>query len=199
MKLSIEPTERSIWRMTMMRTMPVLITAMAEVCTSKIQRLRDVRNTPSPVRHWPKIWKPIQMRTSAPIMPRRRVSVSVARKKRCTGLSCAIMCPDLASATLAMRPSPLCLSSLADQTPGEDIREPRGPCGAARSIMQIGAGFATGGALEGSAAALDRAGLDAGASLVLADPAGVDHVAEIVLGDRVWGQQDGVHLHAFLA
>ena len=49
MKLSIEPTERSIWRMTMISTMPVLITAIAEVWTSRFQRLRGVRNTPSPV------------------------------------------------------------------------------------------------------------------------------------------------------
>ena len=33
--LSIEPTDRSIWRMTMISTMPVVITAMDEVCTEQ--------------------------------------------------------------------------------------------------------------------------------------------------------------------
>ena len=46
MVVSTEPTERSIWRMTMTSTMPVAMTAIDEVWTSSVQRLRGVRNWP---------------------------------------------------------------------------------------------------------------------------------------------------------
>ena len=48
-KPMIEPTERSIWRMTMMSTMPVAMMAIDDVWTLKFHRLRGVRNRPSPV------------------------------------------------------------------------------------------------------------------------------------------------------
>ena len=48
-KPRIEPTERSIWRITMMSTMPVAITAIEEVWTNRFQRLRGVMNRPSPL------------------------------------------------------------------------------------------------------------------------------------------------------
>ena len=48
-KPMIDPTERSIWRMTMMSTMPVAMIAIEDVWTLKFQRLRGVRKRPSPV------------------------------------------------------------------------------------------------------------------------------------------------------
>ena len=48
-KPRIEPTERSMWRITMTSTMPVAMTAIEDVWTNRFQRLRGVRNTPSPV------------------------------------------------------------------------------------------------------------------------------------------------------
>ena len=47
-KATIAPTDRSMWRMTMTSTMPVAITAIDEVWTVRFQRLRGVRNRPSP-------------------------------------------------------------------------------------------------------------------------------------------------------
>ena len=47
-KATIEPTDRSMWRMTMTSTMPVAMTAIDEVWTDRFQRLRGVRNRPSP-------------------------------------------------------------------------------------------------------------------------------------------------------
>ena len=43
---SIEPTDRSSWRMTMRSTMPVDMMAIDEVWTSSVQRLRGVRKEP---------------------------------------------------------------------------------------------------------------------------------------------------------
>ena len=43
---SMEPTDRSSWRMTMSSTMPVDMMAMEEVWTSRVQRLRGVRKEP---------------------------------------------------------------------------------------------------------------------------------------------------------
>ncbi len=40
---SSEPTERSMLRVTMTKTMPVAITATEEVCTERLKRLRGVR------------------------------------------------------------------------------------------------------------------------------------------------------------
>ncbi|OWK25134.1 hypothetical protein AJ87_13950 [Rhizobium yanglingense] len=87
-KPSMEPTERSMLRVTITSTMPVAMTATDEVWTERFQRLRGVRKRP-PVM----IWKPIQMISSAPTMPRSRVSISVARKKRATGLASALRGP----------------------------------------------------------------------------------------------------------
>ena len=48
-KPMIEPTERSMWRMTMTSTMPVAMIAIDDVWTLKFHKLRGVRNRPSPV------------------------------------------------------------------------------------------------------------------------------------------------------
>ena len=70
-KPSSEPTERSILRSTMTKTMPVAMMPTTLVCTARFHRLRAVRKVPCV-----KIWKPIQIRKSAPIMPSRRMSRS---------------------------------------------------------------------------------------------------------------------------
>ena len=44
----IEPTERSMWRITMTSTMPDVITAIEDVWTSRFHKLRGVMNTPPP-------------------------------------------------------------------------------------------------------------------------------------------------------
>jgi hypothetical protein len=87
----MEPTERSMLRVTMTSTMPVTMTATEAVCTDRFQRLRGVRNRPPE-----KKLKPTQMMASAPIMPRRRVSISVAIRKRWSGfctiwLGCVVL------------------------------------------------------------------------------------------------------------
>jgi len=45
-KPSREPTDRSMLRETMMRTMPVAMTATEAVCTDRLKRLRGVRKLP---------------------------------------------------------------------------------------------------------------------------------------------------------
>ncbi len=42
----MEPTDRSILRVTITSTMPVTITATDAVCTDRFHRLRGVRNSP---------------------------------------------------------------------------------------------------------------------------------------------------------
>ena len=73
---SIEPTDRSMLRDTMTSTMPVAMIATTEVCTDRFHRLRDVRTAPSE-----RMFDPNQMMRSAATMPRRRVSISAARKR----------------------------------------------------------------------------------------------------------------------
>src|SRR5271156_1127562 len=81
-KPMIDPTERSIWRMTMTSTMPVAMTAIDDVWTLKFHKLRGVRNRPSPFCAQVIMLKPIQISASAPIMPSMRVSTSVALSNR---------------------------------------------------------------------------------------------------------------------
>ena len=90
-RLSMEPIDRSSWRMTISNTMPVDMMAMEEVWTSNVQRLRGVRKEPP--RSPPKLprmmpdamSKAAQISSKATTMPSRRSSISVARKKRFTG------------------------------------------------------------------------------------------------------------------
>ncbi len=74
-----EPTERSMFRETMMSTMPVAMTATADVWTDRFQRLRELRNRPPEARS-----KPIQMTARAMIMPSSRVSISRVRSNPVT-------------------------------------------------------------------------------------------------------------------
>ena len=90
-----EPTERSMWRMTMISTMPVVITAMEEVWTSRIHRLRGVRKVPPRRPSPPRTMalarsKPTQITSSAPSMPSMRESISVALRKRVSAPSLSI-------------------------------------------------------------------------------------------------------------
>src|SRR5713226_6835027 len=76
-KPSTDPTERSIWRATITRTMPPTMTPTTLDWTIKFQRLRGVRNVRS-VRKW----KPTQMMASAASIPTRRTSTPVRTAKR---------------------------------------------------------------------------------------------------------------------
>src|SRR5215216_3120403 len=72
----MEPTERSIWRATITSTMPAAMTATDAVCTERFHRLRGVRKAPPDRRS-----TPIQISASAPSMPTKRASISVARNR----------------------------------------------------------------------------------------------------------------------
>jgi hypothetical protein len=62
------PTDRSMFRVTMIRTIPVAMIATTAVCTDKFQRFRGVRNV------WPGVmmWKTIQMIARARSIPASR-------------------------------------------------------------------------------------------------------------------------------
>jgi hypothetical protein len=77
MKPSIDPTDRSMLRVTMTSAMPVAIMATDDDCTDRFHKLRGVRNRPPE-----STWKAIQISSSAPTMPSMRVSSSVALRKR---------------------------------------------------------------------------------------------------------------------
>ena len=68
----IDPTDRSMFRDTMIRTMPVAMTATAADWTDRFHRLRAVRNDPPD-----RMLNPIQMTAVAPIRPSSRVSISI--------------------------------------------------------------------------------------------------------------------------
>ncbi len=72
-KPSIDPMDRSIFRVTMTSTMPVAMMATDDDCTEKFHRLRGVRNRPPESTS-----KATQISSSAPTMPSIRVSSSVA-------------------------------------------------------------------------------------------------------------------------
>ena len=73
---SIEPTDRSMLRVTMISTMPVAMMATTDVCTERFHRFRAVRNVPPE-----SMWKRIHMTARAAIIPSRRVSISAMRKR----------------------------------------------------------------------------------------------------------------------
>ena len=71
---SIDPTERSMFLVTITSTIPVAMIATTDVCTERFHRFRGVRNVPPE-----RMLKPTHMTTSAMIIPRRRVSISALR------------------------------------------------------------------------------------------------------------------------
>ena len=89
-KPRMEPTDRSMFRVTMTSTMPVDMIATDEVCTDRFHRFRGDMKRPPDRRS-----KAIQISSSAPIMPSMRVSISVARKKRARAPSSLARAPAL--------------------------------------------------------------------------------------------------------
>ena len=79
-KPSIEPMDKSIFRVTMTSTMPVAMMATDDDCTERFHRLRGVRNRPPESTS-----NATQISSSAPIMPSIRMSSSVALRN-CTSL-----------------------------------------------------------------------------------------------------------------
>ena len=69
------PTERSMFRVTMIRTMPVAMIATTDVCTDRFHMFRGVRKAWLGVM----IWKRTQMTARATSMPTSRASISAAR------------------------------------------------------------------------------------------------------------------------
>src|SRR5207247_8066077 len=79
-KPSIDPTERSMLRDTITRTIPVAMIAIEALWTDRFQRLRAVRNVPPDT--MPKL---TQMMISAATIPSMRVSTSIDRSTPVTG------------------------------------------------------------------------------------------------------------------
>ena len=71
----IDPIDRSMFRDTMIRTIPVAMTATDADWTDRFHRLRAVRNDPPD-----RMLNPIQMTMVAPIRPSSRVSTSIDSK-----------------------------------------------------------------------------------------------------------------------
>ena len=69
------PTDRSMLRVTMIRTIPVAMIATTEVWTDRFHRFRGVRNVCPGVM----IWKTIQMIARATSIPASRASISADR------------------------------------------------------------------------------------------------------------------------
>ncbi len=74
-KPSSEPTDRSMFRDTMISTMPVAMMAIEVLCTERFHRFRAVRKSPPD-----KTLNAIQMTTTAAIIPNSRVSTSADAK-----------------------------------------------------------------------------------------------------------------------
>ena len=78
----MDPTERSMFRDTMTRTIPVAMIAIEALCTDRFQRFRAERNVPPDT-----MLKLIQMMTSAETIPSMRGSTSTVRSTPVTGTS----------------------------------------------------------------------------------------------------------------
>src|SRR5271155_1756681 len=127
MKPSIDPIDRSIFRVTMTSTMPVAMMATDEDCTDRFHKLRGVRNKPPESR-----WKPIQINANAPTMPSMRVSSSVALRKRAAGKSDRVMVSSRLVANLdraslhsladLVLPDPTCTDGDIEVVPGDRDR-----------------------------------------------------------------------------
>ena len=71
-----EPTDRSMLRDTMTRTMPVAMTAIPAAWTPSVTMLTGRRNVPPLMK-----WKPIRMIARAASIPNRRRSISVCARR----------------------------------------------------------------------------------------------------------------------
>ncbi len=81
-KPSIDPTERSMFRDTMIRTIPVAMIPIDALWTDRFQRLRGLRKVPPET-----MSKAIQITASAATIPSIRVSTSSGRSNPATGAS----------------------------------------------------------------------------------------------------------------
>src|SRR5579859_1314171 len=163
-KPSTEPTDRSICRVTMTSTMPVVMMPTTLVCTARFHRLRAVRKIP-PVRRS----KPTQTAATAAIIASRRRSTSSA-------LFRSLAPPLWAAGDWAKDIMSLILEDPSDRpaSPGRHAAD-----------RPAGKGLLAGGRCLGW--------VDALADRVLGDPTGLYHHVEILLGDADGRQEDRVH------
>src|SRR5262245_30420842 len=111
---TMDPTDRSMFRDTMMSTMPVAITATVEVWTDRFHRFRADRNSPLVA-----TLNTSQSTINVMIMPSRRVSISSDRTDELTD-----------------RAGP-------EAVAGESAEKDGGPCGMASLIRRSSWGGAT--------------------------------------------------------
>src|ERR1700722_9709724 len=189
-KPMIDPTERSMWRMTMTSTMPVAMTAIDDVWTLKFHKLRGDRNRPSPFCAQVMMLKPIQISASALIMPSMRVSTSVALSNRRMADSFGAALVALGAAEVMLAPDLVALRCRRIRRGRRYNRKPRRFTNGAAFFVSLNASAVN------SAAELHCARLHAGADFRLGDPALVDDHVEVLPGDREWRQQDSIDLNA---
>ncbi len=126
--------------------------------------------------------------------PARRPCRACACRSRWRGRS-AVTAPSFCESRIARWCQRRCSSAFSPRSLASVVKKMTAPFIASGAAMMFQ--FSTEG--KRLAAGGNRSGLHAGAGLFLADPAGVDHLVEVVLGDRVRREQDGVHLDALLA
>src|SRR5664280_591963 len=165
----IEPTDRSMLRDTMMSTIPVAMTAMEELWTDRFQRFRVVRKPPPDMTS-----NPTQMTARATTMPSRRVSTS--RENRIDRIERRVGSPTGSDGT------PIASGMVVPHAPFMRSAPSAANRGRGAIVNATAAGrLAAGG---------NGAGLDALAERGLGDPPGVEDDVEVVLGDRLGGEED---------
>ena len=116
-KPSIDPTERSMLRDTMISTMPVAMIPIEALWTDRFQRLRGLRKVPPDT-----MSKAIQITASAATIPSMRVSTSSGRSSPATGAR-----PERSTVTSARAGRTGPLSALASPGTRTPIRLRRPP------------------------------------------------------------------------
>src|SRR5664280_236095 len=165
----IEPTDRSMLRDTMMSTIPVAMTAMEELWTDRFQRFRVVRKPPPDMTS-----NPTQMTARATTMPSRRVSTS--RENRIDRIERRVGSPTGSDGT------PIASGMVVPHAPFMRSAPSAANRGRGAIVNATAAGrLAAGG---------NGAGLDALAERGLGDPPRVEDDVEVVLGDRLGGEED---------
>src|SRR3989475_3696818 len=183
-KPSIDPTERSMLRDTMTRTIPVAMIAIEALWTDRFQRLRAVRNVPPDT--MPKL---TQMMISAATIPSMRVSTSIDRSTPVTGARAERTAST--SDRIGGAGWPSVVASPGTETPISSLpRPPSCPSVKTRPAPhQRGRALMTR-ATNASTAGGDLPGRNALAQIGLRDPASVEDILQVVLGDRVRRQKD---------
>src|SRR5215210_930493 len=149
-----------MFRDTMISTMPVAMIAIEAVWIERFHRFRAVMKVPPET-----MLKPIQMIASAAIIPSRRVSISVADRRRLNGRSRSTI----------VRGGAADASAIGGLTRGRGDERP-----APRSRRRASSLPVTSVALR---AGVHRAGLHTRAELLLRHDLGVDDLLEVVLLD----------------